>query len=100
MGSLDITWQQVLKQKGFPNETAESFIGFIAWEDHHMFSKLGEEITDVLIGHEGKVFAKDVMNQKYKNTGLLFFNRNIPKETVDQVFDTILTYEHETVYDV
>ncbi|MBB6219027.1 hypothetical protein HNQ80_005205 [Anaerosolibacter carboniphilus] len=100
MRNLDLTWQEVLAQKGFNEQISKSFIGFIAWEENNMFSRLGEEITEVLAGHEGEVFAKDVINQKYKNTGLLFFNRNLPEKTVDQIFDTILTYEHEDVYDI
>jgi hypothetical protein len=100
MNNLEVTWKEVLAQKGFDRQTADSFIGFIAWEEGNMFAKLGEEITEVLAGHQGEVFAKDVINNKYENTGVLFFNRNIPEETVHQVFDTILTYEHENVYDV
>lgn len=100
MNNLEVTWKEVLAKKGFDKQTADAFIGFIAWEEGNMFAKLGEEITEVLAGHEGEVFAKDVINTKYENTGVLFFNRNIPEKTVHQVFDTILTYEHENVYDV
>lgn len=100
MGKLDLTWQEVLKQEGFINEVAESFVGFIAWEKNNMFPKLGKEITEVLAGHEGRVYVKDIISKKYNNTGLLFFNNNVLEEVAEQVFVTILDYEHQEVYDV
>lgn len=100
MKKFDITWHQVLQDKGFNSEISESLIGFIAWEEDNMFSKMGKEINDVLMGYEGNVIAKDVSNTKYNNTGILFVKNNISEKTANQVFDAILNYEHEEVYDL
>lgn len=100
MKKIDITWHQVLQDKGFNSEISESLIGFIAWEEDNMFSKMGKEINDVLMGYEGKVIAKDVSNTEYNNMGILFLKKNISEKTANQVFDAILNYEHKEVYDL
>lgn len=98
MKKHDITWHDVLKDKGFDNKVSKSFIGFISWEKNNMFSKMGKEINDVLLGYEGKIIAKDVLNTKYNNIGILFLNSDISQETSNRVFETILDYEHREVY--
>lgn len=100
MKKFDTTWHQVLQDKGFKSEVSESLIGFIAWEENNIFSKMGKEINDVLMGYEGKIIAKDVSNAKYNNTGILFVKKNISEKMASQVFDTILNYEHEEIYDL
>lgn len=100
MKKLDITWHQVLKDEGFNSEISESLIGFIAWEENNMFSKMGKEINDVLMDYEGKVIAKDVYNNKYNNTGILFVKKDISEKAANRIFNSILNYEHKEVYDL
>lgn len=100
MRKIDLTWHEVLSKKGFDSSVAECLIGFIAWEKDNIFSKIGREINDVLLGYEGKVIAKDVSNARYNNIGILFVRNDISDKTASEVFDTILKYEHEEVYDL
>jgi len=97
---IDLTWHEVLSKKGFDSSVSQSLIGFIAWEKNNIFSKMGQEINDALLGYEGKVVAKDVINTKYNNTGILFVSNDMSDKTASKVFDTILTYENEEVYDL
>jgi hypothetical protein len=102
MDSQDIkrnTWQDVLKKKGFEPSTSEAFIGFISWNRGEEFAKLGREITEVLSGHEGKVFVKDAVSKKYNDKGLLFFNTDLPENIANEIFDSIMEYEQKVVYD-
>ncbi|QZY57286.1 hypothetical protein [Crassaminicella profunda] len=100
MKKTDLTWQEVLMNKGFDHSTSKSLIGFIAWKENEIFSRLGEEINDVLCGYEGKVIAKDVISNKYNNKGLLFVNNHISNDLSNKIFEEILDYEHEEVYDL
>jgi hypothetical protein len=59
-------------EKGFDSSTAKSLIGFISWNKGEEFNKLGKEITEIFLGYEGKVIAKDVVSSKYNDKGLLF----------------------------
>ncbi|WP_432665563.1 hypothetical protein R9X47_04655 [Wukongibacter baidiensis] len=99
MKKIDLTWHEVLSNKGFDSSISGSLIGFIAWEKDNIFPKMGQEINDALLGYEGKVVAKDVMNTKYNNIGILFVSNDISDTTASEVFDAILDYEHKEVYD-
>jgi len=92
------TWQDVLIEKGFDSSTATSLIGFISWNKGEEFTKLGKEITEVLYGFEGTVFSKDVASTDYNDKGLLFFDTDIPDETANKIFETIMSYEQNNVY--
>ena len=94
----NITWEDVLINKGIDKSIVDSFIGFIAWDEDEIFSKLGEEINDVLNGYEGKVVAYDVECSKYNSIGLLFFSTNISEKDANMVFEVIQDYEHKDVY--
>jgi len=98
MNKTDITWHEVLKNKGFDSKVSKSVIGFIAWEKDNMFQKIGKEINDVLLGYEGKIIAKDVLSNKFNNIGVLFVSDDISQDTSDKIFQAILDYEHEEVY--
>ena len=100
MKKLDMPWHEVLSKKGFDSMTSSSFIGFIAWEKNNMFSKMGKEINDALLGYEGRVIAMDVHSTKYNNIGVIFVNKDIPEESTYDIFNAILDYEHEEVYDM
>lgn len=95
-----VTWKDVLKDKGFDEFLVESFIGFISWDEGEIFSKLGKEINDVLYGYEGKTLAYDVICPKYESIGILFFKNSISEENASKIFDAILEYEHNDVYDM
>lgn len=92
------TWQDVLIEKGFDSTTAKSLIGFISWNKGEEFSKLGTEITQLLSGYEGRVFAKDVSAINYNDMGLLFFSLDIPQEIANKIFEAIMSYEQNNVY--
>jgi hypothetical protein len=100
MNIENITWEDVLINKGIDESIVKSFIGFIAWDEDEIFSKLGEEINDVLNGYEGKVVAYDVECSKYKSFGILFFSTNISEETANNAFEVIQDYEHKEVYNM
>lgn len=100
MNIENITWEEVLINKGIDESTVKSFIGFISWDENEMFSKLGEEINDVLNGYEGKVVANDVVCSKYKSFGILFFSTDISEEIANKVFEVIQDYEHNEVYNM
>lgn len=99
MNISNITWKDVLVNKGFNKSTADSLIGFISWKEDEIFSKLGQEINDVLNGYEGKVVAKDVISDKHNDKGLLFVNNDLSQEVANSIFNTILDFEHNVVYD-
>lgn len=100
MSIKDITWKEVLINKGFDKSIAKSFIGFISWDEGRIFPKLGKEINDVLAGYEGKIIACDVTYSKYESIGILFFSENVSQETANKIFETIQDYEHNEVYDI
>ncbi len=92
------TWQDVLIEKGFDSSTAKALIGFISWNKGEEFFKLGTEITQLLSGYEGKVFAKDVTAINYNDKGLLFFSTDISQEIANKIFEAIMSYEQNNVY--
>jgi hypothetical protein len=98
MNIKNITWKEVLINKGIDESIVKSFIGFIAWDEGKIFSKLGQEINDVLNGYEGKVIANDVICNKYKSIGILFFSTDISEKIANKVFEVIQDYEHNEVY--
>jgi len=93
-----ITWIDVLKNNGFNSEIAESLIGFISWKDNNIYSNLGEEISDVLNGYKGEFYTKDVNNNKYDSFGILFLKKNFPDNLANNIYDSILDYENNQVY--
>ena len=92
------TWQDVLLEKGFDYSTAKALVGFLSWNRGEEFSKLGNEITEMLSGYEGKVFAKDVVSLNYNDKGILFFNTDISEEIANKIFEEIMSYEQDDVY--
>jgi hypothetical protein len=93
------TWQDVLNEKGFDSVVCKSLIGFISWNKGEKFTKLGKELTEILSGHKGRVFIKDVSSSKYNDTGLVLFNTDISEDVANEVFDAIMSYEQNNVYD-
>lgn len=93
-----LTWKDILSEKGFEDSIVNSFIGFISWDKEKIYSKLGEEINDVLAGYEGKIIAMDVACSKYNSIGILFFKMIISEKNANNIFETILKYEHNEVY--
>jgi len=98
MNIKNITWKEVLINKGIDETTVNSFIGFISWDEGEIFSKLGQKINDVLNGYEGKIVANDVEYSKYKSFGIVFFRTNVSEEMANKVFEVIQDYEHNEVY--
>jgi hypothetical protein len=97
--STCLTWHEVLMKKGISPEIAKSLIGFTTWNQNEVPDKLGKHITDILKEYRGKVIAKDVVGTDYNDLGLLFLNNDIPEDMATKVFDTIMNYEQEEVYD-
>ena len=96
---LCLTWHEVLVNKGIDPEMAKSLIGFTSWNQNEIHDKLGKHITDILKEYSGKVIAKDVIGTRYNDIGLLFLSKDIPEDVATEVFDTIMNYEQEEVYD-
>ena len=92
------TWQDVLIEKNFEFSTSKSLIGFISWNEGENFNKLGKKITEVLSGHQGKVFVADVVSTNFNDKGLLFLNTETSEETANKIFDAIMSYEQNNVY--
>lgn len=92
------TWHDVLIKNGFDSSSSKSLIGFISWNKGDEFPKLGTEITEVLSDYEGRVFAKDAINKVYGDKALLFFDRDISQDTANKMFDVIMGYEQNEVY--
>ena len=97
--STCLTWHEVLIKKGIRPEISKSLIGFTSWNQNEIPDKLGKHITDILKQHNGKVIAKDVVGTRYNDTGLLFLSKDMPEDVATEVFDTIMNYEQEDVYD-
>jgi hypothetical protein len=95
-----LTWKDVLINKGFDASVYESFIGFVSWNKGEEVFHLGEKISKALEGYEGKVIAKDSRGTRYNDSGLLFFNEEISDEIVADVFNCIMNYEQEEVYNI
>lgn len=94
-----ITWCEVLVKKGINPEIAKSLIGFTSWNQKEIPDKLGKHITDILQEYSGKVIAKDVVGTRYNDIGLLFLSNDIPEDVATEIFDIIMNYEQEEVYD-
>lgn len=92
------TWHDILIKRGFDSKDAKSLIGFICWNRDEEFAKLGTEITEILSGYEGKVFAKDSISSSYGDKALLFFSEDIVEDTANEMFDCIMDYEQNEVY--
>lgn len=93
------TWQDVLINNNIEPSVSGNFIGFISWNRGEDFAKLGREITEVLSGYEGKVYAKDAVSRKYNDKGLLFFSNDISEDKAGEIFDIIMSYKQNHVYD-
>ncbi|MCT4509273.1 MAG: hypothetical protein N4A48_11075 [Tepidibacter sp.] len=100
MNIKNTTWKEFLINKGFDESISKSFIGFISWKEGEHFSKLGEEINDVLDGYEGKIVVKDVVYGKYKSIGILFFSKEISQHIASNIFKAIQHCEYNEVYDM
>ncbi|MGH4124667.1 MAG: hypothetical protein ACREV6_17225 [Clostridium sp.] len=98
--STCLTWHEVLIKKGINPEIAKSLIGFTSWNQKEFPDKLGKHITDMLQAYSGNVIAKDVIGTIYNDIGLLFLNNDIPEDVATMVFDIIMKYEQEEVYDI
>ena len=98
--STCLTWHEVLIEKGINQEISKSFIGFTSWIQKELPDKLGKHITDILQEYSGKVIVKDVIGTKYNDTGLLFLRNDMPQDVATEVFDAIMKYEQEEVYDI
>ena len=92
------TWQDVLVEKGFDLPISKSVIGFISWNKGEEFNMLGKELTEILSGHAGNVFIKDVVSNNYNDKGLILFNTDIPEYVANEMFDAIMDYEQNNVY--
>ncbi|MBU3145238.1 hypothetical protein [Clostridium sp. CF012] len=98
--SICLTWHEVLIKNGINPRVSKSLIGFTSWNQKELPDKLGKHITDILKEYSGKVIVKDVIGTKYNDIGLLFLNTEIPEDVATNVFDTIMKYEQEDVYDI
>ena len=95
-----LTWHEVLIEKGINPEISKSLIGFTSWNQKELPDKLGKHITDILQEYSGNVIVKDVIGTKYNDIGLLFLNNDMLQDVATNVFDTIMKYEQEHVYDI
>jgi hypothetical protein len=92
------TWQEVLIEKGFEPSISKALIGFISWNRGEEFNKLGKKITEVLSEHQGKVVVKDVVSANFNDKGLLFLNAETTEEAANKIFEVIMGYEQDNVY--
>ncbi len=95
-----LTWHEVLIKKGINSEISKSLIGFTSWNQKEIPDKLGKHITDILHEYSGKIIVKDVVGTKYNDIGLLILNNDIPQDVATEIFDIIMNYEQEEVYDI
>lgn len=95
-----LTWHEVLIEKGINPEIANSLIGFTSWNQVEFPDKLGKHITAILKEYSGNVIVKDVIGTKYNDIGLLFLNNDMPQDIATNVFDIIMKYEQEEVYEI
>ncbi|MCB2294310.1 hypothetical protein LGK95_12395 [Clostridium algoriphilum] len=95
-----LTWHEVLIKKGINPEMSKSLIGFTSWNQNEFPDKLGKHITAILQEYRGKVIVKDVIGTRYNDIGLLFLNNDMPEDVATKVFDIIIKYEQEEVYDI
>jgi hypothetical protein len=92
------TWQEVLIEKGLEPSISKALIGFISWNRGEEFNKLGKKITEVLSEHQGKVVVKDVVSANFNDEGLLFLNAETTEEAANKIFEVIMGYEQDNVY--
>lgn len=92
------TWHDILIKNGLDYSTTKSFIGFVSWNKGDEFVHLGREITEILFGYEGRVFAKDAVSSIYGDKALLFFDQDVSEETAGRIFEIIMNYEQNEVY--
>ncbi|MBU3214588.1 hypothetical protein LL033_04810 [Clostridium estertheticum] len=95
-----LTWHEILIKKGINPEISKSLIGFTSWNQKEIPNKLGKHITDILQENIGKVIVKDVIGTRYNDIGLLFLNNDMSEDIATMVFNTIMEYEQEEVYDI
>lgn len=100
MNNHDLTWRELLINKGVNPNLSNSLIGFISWNEGENYNNLGKEINDVLNGYEGKIFAKDVVSDKHLDKGILFMNSDISEDDAKNVFEVIMDYEEDEYYDL
>ena len=98
--SICLTWHEILIKKGINPEMSKSLIGFTSWNQNEIPDKLGKHITDILKEYSGKLIVKDVVSTRYNDNGLLFLKINIPEDVATKVFNIIMNYEQEEVYDI
>jgi len=99
MKNIHQTWGEVLISKGMDKKVTDSLIGFISWNKGEPLSSIGKEINDILSGYQGKIVAKDVISNKYNDDGLLLFSEVISDEMANSIFEAIMSFEQEEVYD-
>lgn len=93
-----VTWHDILIKNGFDPYIAKSLIGFVSWNKGDEFAYLGREISEVLSGYEGRVFVKDAVSSAYGDKALLFFSQDITGSTANRMFEVIMNYEQNKVY--
>jgi hypothetical protein len=70
----NITWQEVLVDRGIDEDASKSLIGFVSWNRDEPSPLIGEDVTDILKDSHGSVLVKDVGSKSYNDRGLLFVN--------------------------
>jgi len=95
---FDLTWQQVLINNGIDKDKAKSLIGFVSWNRGEPMRDLGEEMTQILSNHRGKVIVKDVSSVNYNDVGLLLLSQDATATDANEIFNIIMDYEQNEVY--
>lgn len=98
MKKLDITWQELLEEKGIEPKLARKIFAFISWNENEGFSGLGNKITQILFSCNDRLIIKDVTSKKYNDIGLLFLTEDLSTEIANEIFDIIMSYEQEVIY--
>lgn len=70
-------------------------LGLISWSPAFPPDNYGELTSDILEGHEGKVFAYDVISKERDLNGVLFVDKKITMEDAIAIFDDILENEEK-----
>jgi len=100
MNPLDITWHDLLIQKGIDPSSAMALISFVSWNQNTDYPNLGDKITNILSTNSCSLFVKDAISSKYGDRGLIFLNKDLADDTVSNMFNIIMDYEQEDVYKV
>ncbi|MFZ5969895.1 MAG: hypothetical protein ACOYVK_22265 [Bacillota bacterium] len=98
MNPLDMTWHDLLIQKGIDPSSAKALISFISWNQNTEYPHLGERITNILASNAGSIFVKDAARRKHGDRGLLFLDRDLPDDVASDMFNIIIDYEEEEMY--